>query len=268
MRNATSSAGSPLARHQSHRRAFTLIELLVVIAIIAILAALMLPALANARDKAQRTNCISNHRQMMYASNMYSSDSADYITYPNWAFDQAGWLYGAFHRSGPNEPPLGTLIPTDPMYSNPITPYRDVVGGGLWFPYLRSPKAYLCPTDMRLPHFKERHQQMSSYEMNDCACRCAYNTAPVKLNEIWSPLCWLMWEPKDMGINYKSRFDGACDPDPKAGEYLGTVHNGGAVVSAVGCNVTFMKFERFIQEQSVPNKNLLWWNPSTLDGRP
>ena len=64
-----------LPRH----RGFTLIELLVVIAIIAILAALLLPALASARERGRRTACINNTRQFILAAHLYANDNQQFL---------------------------------------------------------------------------------------------------------------------------------------------------------------------------------------------
>src|SRR5438552_9460437 len=111
------------------RSGFTLIELLVVIAIIAILAAILFPVFAQAREKARQTSCLSNLRQIGTAVQMYIQDYDERLPGTSWVTGRCGFY--------------GHWVPGGNIANSPNWRLED----GAIMPYVKNTKIFACPSD-------------------------------------------------------------------------------------------------------------------------
>ena len=252
-------------------RAFTLVELLVVIGIIALLISILLPALSRARESANRTLCMSNHRQLIAAVVMYQNDWKQRLPFCNWAgqedgsagsFPGPGWLYRRADWN--NNYPVGVRSGN----------YLMSPKSGSLYVYLKSEKVFRCPFDPVLPNPTTNGQvdfvrPATSYGFNGAMNGYGYKPVPFFQVKQFKNDAIMIWELDEKSTGGTTPFNDGSNY-PTATESITARHGGskagknaGALVSTFSGSVEWITVLQFENERA-KEPGRLWCLPKAV----
>lgn len=241
-----------------------MIELLVVIAIIAILAALLLPALGSAKNRAQRTVDLNNNRQILLSAHMYVTDNRDFMANSGWGTASPSWAYDANIVANTGTTPNGYPV----LLAQQLNFFRR----GQLYPYLKTEKVLLCPTDKPDNNFYQRGILFTSYvwngAINGYGDNPSYKASAFKSDRV------LMWETDEKTPFFFN--DSSSFPD----EGISGRHGKTATIGLFGGSTESLKTNKWYSTDfagtagqrgaSIPANllpNRAWCSPKTANGR-